>query len=169
MANYQLTTGTSITRTADGASIPPDPLNRDYQAYLAWKAAGNTPDPVVNPTPSVAQLQAYADSKVGSLLSAMRSYTAGGVVLKSDATGTTVAYLLGLQQWGAANPTMTQNWVANDFTSTPITGAQFVALAPLVGAYAQAIYSTELAAVLSLIAAGTITTLAQVDAYGWTV
>jgi hypothetical protein len=45
MANYQLTTGTYITRTADGASIPADPLNADYRVYLAWVAAGNTPDP----------------------------------------------------------------------------------------------------------------------------
>ena len=26
-------------------SIPKDPLNRHYQEYLEWVAAGNTPDP----------------------------------------------------------------------------------------------------------------------------
>lgn len=35
-----------ITRTIDGATIPPDQRNSDYRAYLAWLAAGNTPDPV---------------------------------------------------------------------------------------------------------------------------
>lgn len=33
----------------DGAVIPPDPANTDYVAFLAWEAAGNTPDPYVPP------------------------------------------------------------------------------------------------------------------------
>jgi hypothetical protein len=34
---------TSIKRIEDGACIPIDENNRDYQAYLAWVAEGNTP------------------------------------------------------------------------------------------------------------------------------
>ena len=35
----------SITRLSDGASIPLDPDNTDYQAYLKWVSEGNTPEP----------------------------------------------------------------------------------------------------------------------------
>jgi hypothetical protein len=34
-----------VKRIADNAFIPFDPQNVDYQAYLAWVAAGNTPEP----------------------------------------------------------------------------------------------------------------------------
>jgi hypothetical protein len=36
---------TSVIRTTDGWSIPFDPDNTDYQAYLKWLEEGNTPLP----------------------------------------------------------------------------------------------------------------------------
>jgi hypothetical protein len=48
---YQLTTGDTILRLADNASIPPDPANTDYAAYLGWLAVGNTPEPAPEPEP----------------------------------------------------------------------------------------------------------------------
>ena len=43
MALYRLH-DTGVIRS-DGASIPADNGNRDWLAYLAWVALGNTPDP----------------------------------------------------------------------------------------------------------------------------
>ena len=37
-----------VTRMSDGASIPFDPDNTDYQAYLKWVEEGNTPLPAEN-------------------------------------------------------------------------------------------------------------------------
>jgi hypothetical protein len=54
---YKLTNSTSIIR-ADGATIPADPTNIDYAAYLAWVAAGNTPTPADQPT-FAQQVSAY--------------------------------------------------------------------------------------------------------------
>ena len=51
MAEYQLVAplfgseANTVQRTSDGAFIPFDEANKDYQEYLAWLAEGNTPDP----------------------------------------------------------------------------------------------------------------------------
>jgi hypothetical protein len=42
--NEEIST-TSIKRLPDNAFIPFDPANTDYQQYLKWIEAGNTPEP----------------------------------------------------------------------------------------------------------------------------
>jgi hypothetical protein len=51
MTIYTLTAGQSVNREDErgACSIPFDKANTDYQAYLAWLAEGNTPNPYVPP------------------------------------------------------------------------------------------------------------------------
>lgn len=50
---FHLNSDGSIVRIADQASVPADPRNRDYQAYVLWLAAGNVP--IRLPAPIVVQ------------------------------------------------------------------------------------------------------------------
>ena len=41
-----------VIRTTDGACIPFDPANSDYQAYLLWISEGNAPIGADTPLPA---------------------------------------------------------------------------------------------------------------------
>ena len=45
MIIYKVINENVVQRLSDNAFIPFDPANTDYQAYLAWLEAGNTPEP----------------------------------------------------------------------------------------------------------------------------
>ena len=48
---YKLTQSSNICRIADNVFIPAVAANTDYAVYLAWLAAGNTPEPADVPAP----------------------------------------------------------------------------------------------------------------------
>lgn len=157
---------TGVKRDADGSIIPNDPHNIDWQAYQSWLGAGNSTPPA--PAPTQAQLLSYGKAKADALLATARQYSAGGITLLIDASQGTRTDLGDLAQWGEANPTATANWLDNADGVTQATGAQFVAMAPLVGAYAMSVYAV-LTPLVTSVKAGTITTAAAIDSAAWPV
>lgn len=62
---YKRTSSESVIRLCDGAFIPADPANSDFQTYLAWVEEGNVPLPADSlperaPNPSIVD-QVLAD------------------------------------------------------------------------------------------------------------
>jgi Domain of unknown function (DUF4376) len=131
MAAYQLTTSSAILRTSDGAVIPADPANADYQAYLAWVAAGGVADSIPISqvqTNRIATLQAAYDAAIVVPV----AYTSrAGVAKTYQADPASVANLqAALAGLGAAGATPTGfYWVAADNTQVPFTFADLQGLA----------------------------------------
>lgn len=75
---YKLTNHASIQRLTDNAFIPQDEGNSDYQAYLAWLAEGNVPepaDPVIEPIPqSVSKAQGLIALEMAGVLVSIETY-----------------------------------------------------------------------------------------------
>lgn len=75
---YYLTESTSVVRASDGAFIPADQQNTDWQAYQVWLAAGNTPAPYTPPAPvttkTVTAVQAFTALDQAGKLAALLDY-----------------------------------------------------------------------------------------------
>lgn len=94
-AKYRLTNTDSIERTTDGASIPKDKANRDRKEYDDWVAAGNAPDPYVEPPEQVAartRRAAFdADATRTDLLDKLRNSTPAQISTYVDTNVTNLA------------------------------------------------------------------------------
>lgn len=75
---YKLLNRQSVQRLSDSACIPQDEGNSDYQAYLAWLAEGNEPepaDPVIEPIPQVvSKAQGLIALEMAGLLTPIETY-----------------------------------------------------------------------------------------------
>jgi hypothetical protein len=119
---YQLTTGTSIIRLTDGATIPNDPGNRDYRDYLEWLAAGNTPDPAPAPPPPPPSYTAFWDALIASTVYAsIRTQSMASLPMNTLATE--FIALLGDAKAGRANEAAIQASMSAVFATGIFTEA----------------------------------------------
>ena len=134
-------------------------------AQIGWSYDGSDFYPAAIPKEG---LISFARFKADNVLKQLRPYSALGLTIHSDATNETLSSLFRFSAWGAANLDSVRNWVGKSHNVTPVTGAQFVALAPLVEAFEQSVYDT-LAAVVAAINddAKTITTHEHIHNFRW--
>jgi len=119
MTTYTLTTGTGVIRDSDQAWIPDDPGNVDRQAFDAWIAAGNVPNPVATPLPP---------TTIGAADFFARFTPAEQLAVQAAATANTqigIGLTLGLAQGFVifASPLL-HNWMAGLVAAGALTAAR---------------------------------------------
>lgn len=87
---YTLSDKGHVIRDRDGAIIPSDQRNSDYQDYLAWVAVGNSAVPYVAPPATEADYAAAIQSQVDT--TAKSKGYADGVALAGYSTSTIPAW-----------------------------------------------------------------------------
>jgi hypothetical protein len=158
---YQLTTGTSIIRTTDGAIIPNDPANSDYQEYVQWKSSGNTPD-----QPTLSQVQ---NTKTLAIQAAWQANEQGGFpylgkTIQSDpinAQRITFASL-GAQAAISNNTFYSGSWICTDGTSLPLTAQQTISMAATFAVFGLGVYNHAQELLLKVHNATTVVEVKQI-------
>jgi hypothetical protein len=126
---YQLTARGMILRITDETFIPPDPANTDYQAYLAWVEAGNTPEPAPAPPPPPPIYAAFWDALLASTVyGSIRTQSMASLPMNTLATE--FIALLGDAKAGRANESAIQASMSAVFATGTFTAgdaAEFTA------------------------------------------
>jgi hypothetical protein len=94
--SYKTLTSGGILRLIDGATVPVDPRNVDYQEYLEWVSAGNDPlDPDVPEPSTLPDFQKFLDLiLVSNLYQSIVQQSVGGNAIVNTGLTLTMGNLL---------------------------------------------------------------------------
>jgi hypothetical protein len=155
LTNSSLADNAQLITRSDGATIPPDPGNADFQAYLVFLAAGNTPNPApVPPPPTAAQAAQtqYNNMIAAGLTITWTTSTALNATYGCDPTTTfniTAESISILMNSTFTNGQGTRMWPATvngAATFINFTVAQFKTLATTIGQYVDALAAASVSA-----------------------
>lgn len=157
----------NVRRESDGAIIPADLNNRDWQGYLTWRDAGNAPTPL--PIPSLGELRA----KKRAALAERRWRAEGAGVTFGDiriqTTRDAWTPLSRLSQRALADPQFAcPAWKLGDGSFVSIDNATLIAMGGAVEAHVQACFVREMEIAALIAAASDAEAVAAVDIEsGW--
>jgi hypothetical protein len=120
---YTLIAGSTSVLRSDGATVPDDPANVDWQAYQTWIAAGNTAAAApIPPNPTVISAGAFLNRFTSAEQSAVQT-----------AANSTPSIALGLTMGLAAGTinlqsTVTSTWMQSLVTANALTSARMTAI-----------------------------------------
>lgn len=166
MVYSELSYTTAIRRDVDGAIIPAAESNRDYQEFLAWRAAGNTPTPLPTPTLTEAKatkLSALADRRWRAETAGV---TVGGLSIPSDEK--TQAKLTAAVVASVLDNSYSVNWKLSDGSFILLDHSALIGAAQAARAHVQGCFDREAMLAGEITGAADAAALATIDIEaGW--
>jgi len=115
--NYTILT-TGMVKNSDGLTFPQVSENAEYQAYLAWIAAGNTASVETAPTQTSVQARALGEAYVEQFFTLMQMMEFMELLQSSSTPPDQLAKIQAVYNWLNA---IKAAWLANPTTFNPAT------------------------------------------------
>lgn len=129
-------TNNGAIRLTDNSFIPNEPANIDWQAYLEWEAAGNTPQPSMMLGQARAAQTASIYASYASAIAQNVAYTSkGGISQTFQADPGSIANVERMLNTysGTGQTPLGFYWIAADKTKVPFAFADLQGLAAVMG------------------------------------
>lgn len=150
---YKLTEDDSVIRLSDGAVIPADPGNKDWQAYQEWLAGGGVPEPVHTQ-------EELIERTIAAIAAKRYEVETGGMMWNDWPVHTDRDSRANIQaEYQAAKDGVREDgeyWKFADGEFRPLTNEQVIDMALSVRAFVKACFETEATKLQQYLTDGTL-------------